>query len=88
MSHRKKTARPDLSSRQAGQCVLAQGGDYNRTSFLSIRGPISSLNRRQRHQDVLGAQGVTKAFRSIEPSVCERRRALAFCSPLYQCPAK
>jgi hypothetical protein len=38
MSHRKKTARPDLSSRQAGQCVLAQGGDYNRTSFLSIRG--------------------------------------------------
>jgi hypothetical protein len=37
MSHRKKTSRPDLSSRQAGQCVLAQGGDYNRTSFFSIR---------------------------------------------------
>ena len=37
MSHRKKTSRPDLSSRQAGQCVLAQGSDYNRTSFLSIR---------------------------------------------------
>jgi hypothetical protein len=37
MSHRKKTARPDLSWRQAGQCVLAQGGDYNRTSSLSIR---------------------------------------------------
>jgi hypothetical protein len=37
MSHRKKTSRPDLSSRQAGQCVLAQGGDYDRTSFLSIR---------------------------------------------------
>jgi hypothetical protein len=37
MSHRKKTSRPDLSSRQTGQCVLAQGGDYSRTSFLSIR---------------------------------------------------
>jgi len=37
MSHRKKTSRPDLSSRQAGQCVPAQGGDYIRTSFLSIR---------------------------------------------------
>jgi hypothetical protein len=37
MSHRKKTSRPDLSSRQAGQCVLAQGGDYIRTSFLSIQ---------------------------------------------------
>jgi hypothetical protein len=35
MSHCKKTTLPDLSSRQAGQCVLAQGGDYNRTSFLS-----------------------------------------------------
>ena len=38
ISHRKKTSRPDLSSKQAGQCVLAQGGDYNRTSFLSIPG--------------------------------------------------
>jgi hypothetical protein len=38
MPHRKKTSRPDLSWRQAGQCVLAQGRDYNRTSFLSIMG--------------------------------------------------
>jgi hypothetical protein len=37
MSHRKKTSRPDLSSRQAGQCVVAWGDDYNRTSFLSTR---------------------------------------------------
>jgi hypothetical protein len=37
MSHRKKASRPHLSSREAGQCVLAQGGDYNRTSFLPIR---------------------------------------------------
>jgi hypothetical protein len=42
MSHRKKTSRPDLSSRQAGQCVLAQGGDYTRTSFLSIRDRFNS----------------------------------------------
>jgi hypothetical protein len=37
MSHRKKASRPHLSSREAGQCVLAQGGDYDRTSFSSIR---------------------------------------------------
>jgi hypothetical protein len=42
MSHRKKTSRPDLSSRQAGQCVLAQGGDYNRTSFLSMTVEVRS----------------------------------------------
>jgi hypothetical protein len=44
ISYRKKTSRPDLSSRQAGQCVLAQGGDYNRTSFLSIR-PVTRQRR-------------------------------------------
>jgi hypothetical protein len=53
MSHRKKTSRPDLSWRQAGQCVLAQDGDCNRTSSLSIRaakkeieGGLSTTNGR------------------------------------------
>jgi len=34
------------------------------------------------------AQGVTKALRSIEPSVCERRRALAFLFAVVSMPAK
>jgi|HubBroStandDraft_4_1064222.scaffolds.fasta_scaffold860571_1 hypothetical protein len=52
MSHRKKTSGPDLSWRQAGQCVLAQAGDYNRTSFLSIRDELFGGNGKHEFQKI------------------------------------
>src|ERR1700732_11050 len=48
---------PDLSSRQAGQCVLAQGGDYNRTSFCPYDNDPIRGNRPSTPMDDRGRNG-------------------------------